>query len=91
MRCGRRRTAGTLTLAAWRTLSGSRWGYRIGFAAAIVCWGIAANGLFLGGGGVLTMSRALPEARYLMSVTLFSAFTAQSAASLLSVRARPVR
>ncbi|MFH5805846.1 protein kinase [Alienimonas sp. DA493] len=77
-----------LTFVAWRHLCGDRWAFWIGLSAATICWVVVMNGLFLGGGGGFSMYRDLPVAKYLMMITLTSAFSAQLAAFLLAVRAR---
>ncbi|NNJ27538.1 serine/threonine-protein kinase [Alienimonas chondri] len=80
-----------IALIAWRMLLGARWAYWICFASAVVCEYIVVNGLFFGGGGGFSMYRDLPVAKYLVLVTLTTAFTAQLTLFLLSLRARSVR
>ncbi|QDT14791.1 serine/threonine-protein kinase [Alienimonas californiensis] len=77
-----------LTVVAWRHLCRDRWAFWIGLAAATICWGVVMNALLLGGGGGFSMYRDLPEAKYLMMVTLVCAFSAQLLVFLFAVRAR---
>ena len=76
---------------AWRILRGDRWAYRLGFAVALLCWLFSNYSLFWGADTVFSMYRDMPEAKYLVLVTLSGVFTVQLALFALSVRARAVR
>ena len=69
-------------------LRGSAWAWRARFAAAVVCFAVAWNGV-LGGGGVFSMYDDLPEAKYLILVALAAAFSAQFLVFVLSAWAEP--